>query len=329
LFSDKQISFTEENRLAIKYPSNFFKYFAYRLLPNHLSQVEFDKARKEDQGTFNAFIEKSVKSELHFALITRLKQIQNFESKADFEKIINGIFFLAQQEVSSKNWYGNSVGYDAPDLANKLSNSSQRLEKLYGGNKKEVNDFILSKFNEAKSPYVIEAALIKGLSAAMIDDEYIISKAQLTEILLGYLKKYLSSSDSLDLNAWYLFQYCEVKEFVKDASGGYTAQTNIIFGANDAFVSFISEKNLLGFLNRLISPNPYFGQINSTAESFSIWDIVVKIFGSWKEFQNFLSTFESMDLPYVKEFLEFYEKCIETNFTSYTPFEFKHLNKKL
>lgn len=324
LFSDKQ--FNEEDRLAIKYPLNFFKYFAYRLLPNHLSEAEFETARKGDQGSFNLFIEKSVKSDLHVVLIRRLKQIQKFDSKADFERIINGIFFLAQQEVNKKNWYSNTVGYDAPDLATKLSNSRHSLVKLYGRNQEEANIFIVKKFKEAKPPFLNEAEVIRGMLTVMVDDEYIITKSQLTEILLGYLKDYLKRVDQVDRNAWFLYQNCEVKIFIKDASRNYIPQVSMVNGSSDAVISFISEKNLRGFLNSLILLNQH-DPGYSENKQFAVWDIVVKIFGSWEEFYQFIITFNSQNIDYVAEFLVFYNKCKDTGFATYVPFEFKHFTK--
>ncbi len=324
LFSDKQ--FAEENRLAIKYPSNFFKYFAYRLLPNHLSEAEFETARKGDQETFNSFIEKSVKGDLHAALTRRLKQIQKFDSKVDFERIINGIFFLAQQEVVSKSWSSNSVGYDAPYLAYKLSNSYHSLDRLYEGNQEEANTFIVNKFKEAKPPFLNEAEAIRGMLAIMVDDEYIIAKTQLTEILLGYLRDYLKSVDQVDRNAWFLYQNCEVKIFIKDSSRNYIPQSSMVTGSSDAIISFISEKNLHGFLNSLILLNQRDPEYSEN-QHFAVWDIVVKIFGSWEEFYQFLITFNSQNIDYVTEFLVFYNKCKDAGFGTYIPFEFEHFKK--
>lgn len=325
LFSDKTTLLTEDNRLSIKYPSNFFMYFAYRLLPGNLSEEEFKRARIGDQKTFNTYIENAVKNELHFALIRRLKRI-HFESKTDFEKIINGIFHLQQQEVKSKTWNGPLVGYDGSDLANKLSNSHHRLDKLYNGSQKEVNTFIISKFNEAKSPYLTEAYIIKDMLGVMVDDEYVISKAELFEILLGYLESYLAKISSLDTNAWFLYQDCEVKVFVADSSGGYVSQKKVVSGANDVFISFIKEKDIYGFLNSLISPSPH-DRYESEYKNFAIWDIALRIFGSWDEFYRFLISVNSSDKDYVAEFLLFFNKFKDSSFSNYVPFEFNHFKK--
>lgn len=327
LFSDKTILLTEDNRLSIKYPSNFFLYFAYRLLPGNLSEVDFNLARKGDQKTFNAYVEKAVKSELHFALIRRLKRIV-FESKNDFERIINGIFHLQMQEVKSKTWNGPSVGYDGSDLANKLSNSHHRLDKLYNGSHGEVKKFIIGKFNEAKSPYLTEAAIIKDMLGVMVDDEYVISKSELSEILLGYLESYLAKISTLDTNAWFLYQDCEVKVFVADSSRSYVSQKKVVSGANEAFLSFIKEKDTYGFLNSLISVSPH-DSYESGIKNFAIWDIAVRIFGSWEEFYRFLISVESPNKEYVAEFLVFYNKFKDSNFSSHVPFNFNHFKKQI
>jgi hypothetical protein len=325
LFSDKTTLLTEDNRLSIKYPSNFFMYFAYRLLPGNLSEEEFKRARKGDQKAFNTYVENAVKNELHFALIRRLKQI-HFESKTDFEKIINGIFHLQKQEVKSKTWNGPLVGYDGSDLANKLSNSHHRLDKLYNGSQKEVNKFIIRKFNEAKSPYLTEAFIIKDMLGVMVDDEYVINKSELFEILLGYLESYLAKISSLDTNAWFLYQDCEVKVFVADSSGGYVSQKKVVSGANDVFISFIKEKDIYGFLNSLISPSPH-DRYESEYKNFAIWDIALRIFGSWDEFYRFLISVNSSDKDYVAEFLLFFNKFKDSSFSNYVPFEFNHFKK--
>jgi hypothetical protein len=325
LFSDKTTLLTEDNRLSIKYPSNFFMYFAYRLLPGDLSEEEFKRARKGDQKAFNTYVENAVKNELHFALIRRLKQI-HFESKTDFEKIINGIFHLQKQEVKSKTWNGPLVGYDGSDLANKLSNSHHRLDKLYNGSQKEVNKFIIRKFNEAKSPYLTEAFIIKDMLGVMVDDEYVINKSELFEILLGYLESYLAKISSLDTNAWFLYQDCEVKVFVADSSGGYVSQKKVVSGANDVFISFIKEKDIYGFLNSLISPSPH-DRYESEYKNFAIWDIALRIFGSWDEFYRFLISVNSSDKDYVAEFLLFFNKFKDSSFSNYVPFEFNHFKK--
>jgi hypothetical protein len=262
---------------------------------------------------------------LHFALIRRLKQI-HFESKTDFEKIINGIFHLQKQEVKSKTWNGPLVGYDGSDLANKLSNSHHRLDKLYNGSQKEVNKFIIRKFNEAKSPYLTEAFIIKDMLGVMVDDEYVINKSELFEILLGYLESYLAKISSLDTNAWFLYQDCEVKVFVADSSGGYVSQKKVVSGANDVFISFIKEKDIYGFLNSLISPSPH-DRYESEYKNFAIWDIALRIFGSWDEFYRFLISVNSSDKDYVAEFLLFFNKFKDSSFSNYVPFEFNHFKK--
>jgi len=324
LFADKTVLLSEDNRQSIKYPSNFFMYFAYRLLPSNLSEVEFKQAINADQRRFNEYIEKTVKSELYVALIRRLKRIQ-FKNRNDFEKIINGIFHLQKQDVHSNAWVGSKVGYDGSDLAGKLSNSYHRLDKLYNGSEEEANKFIIQKFNEAVAPYP-EASIVKDMLGTMVDDEYIVSKDQLMNILLGYLEKYLDSISLIDRNAWFLYQYCEVKVFRKESSRIYGSEVIVVSGANEAFISFIRNRDTYGFLNTLISRSPLDPE-ESNIKSFVIWDIATKIFKNWDGLYNFLNSINSTDKHYVTEFIAFYHKFRDAGFSA-VPFPFKYFEEQ-
>ena len=75
------------------------------------------------QDEFNSHIFKWVEKGLTIEVANRFEQIKSFDSREDFEKIINSIFYFANLKGEATHyWFGNIIGYNGKDILEKLDN---------------------------------------------------------------------------------------------------------------------------------------------------------------------------------------------------------------
>lgn len=312
----------EKNKrhLSVRYPSNFEKYFAIRLLEGNISEIEFSKSRNSNQTDFNNFIQATAAKGLSLELRNRFEQINSFDSREDFQKVITGIFALANCPAK-EGWISENVGYSPEDFANKLYNSSQIAKKFYDGSSEELKRFILLKFENAEYPYFVEGDIVKGWREKMFDDRDPIFKvSDLENINLTYFKGVTTNETELNSIVWWSFHDCWMKGFVKDEGlSSYSSMEYYIPGATQLFISFIRQTGLEKFLSYIVTSNL------RSENHFHVWENMVDVFGSWTAFEFFLDEFDENERPYLKEFKVFFALFKQKGFRESIEFQFHEL----
>lgn len=311
-------------RLSITRPSKFDRYFMYQLPPGSLSEIEFGDARDGTQKDFNTKILEWVNMGLAGELRLMFKQVDRFDNRADFEKIIQAIFFFGNlPDETYSRFVGFKFGYDIKDLVSKLYNGDGRLaRKYYGDDDDELLEFLREIFKAAKRPYTFEASFIEEVRNEL-SQGFPLSDSELKEIVLKYQELYYESADSLDDHVWDLFHCTKKKPWteVKESSGAVSrGAVEIPEEAKTNFRQFVLKKDWKAFLYQLINLE------SRDRETWSINEFVLQIFDSWGEFKNTLVSMNTDDDPELNEFLKFLDAVAEKGYNTYVPFTFKELD---
>ena len=312
-------TFYGRSHLSIIFPGKFNRYFAYNLLEGNLSEIEFSKARSLSQVQFNSKITEWLKAGLENELKNRFSEINSFDSRDDFEKVIRAIFHLANypsKRYGYDSW--NLVGFNGEDLHNKMSNYAGKLsDKLYGkANPEELKTFIRSIFEGAKSPYSFEAEFLSYLSG-QLSDTFPITKDEIKEFTFEYLKKYCSEVDMLDSNVWNLFQCCKQTEWIPAGGNSYSKKEAFTEESKTLMKDFLLNKDLDGFLLSIIATKAF------VQDLFAISSFVIEIFDNWKAFEEELSKKDEEKSKYLNEFRALLAKFAGTNYSQYVSFKFQ------
>lgn len=315
LFSNK-VHFVDLEPLSIADPKSFDRYFFYRLLDHNLSQVEFDKYRLESPHKFESKMKEWILSGLRSEIVDKFRVIKQFSTKDEFEKTISGIFKYARIPKQDENDYS---GYEYFDLRKKLYYSIEE----YGlkMEKKKVGGFIMSLLDNAPSPYVYDISFIYELLKSGDYNDLGLEKEYLNYLRLQYLKKYLDSIDKIDANVFDLHNNCNLTNSVLLAGReNNTSKENINEEANILLIKFIKEKDLYGFLCKIILPRRFESGLKYKIHSFA-----TTLFGSFEDFGIFLEDFKTEDHESLDEFLKFYNECKKSNFEEFLDFNFRKI----
>lgn len=309
------------NWLSICYQWSFDRYFSFRLFSNNLSEVKFTTALQGNGSDFNSFIIETVQSGLRNELVHRLSKGYKFNSKDEFEKIVSGIFLLCQIRFQN-----GPMGYNAADLAAKLSNQRGRLEHLYDGDLTKASAFVKQKFTYVEPPFYPVARLASELRGLMIKDEYVISKQDLDKIIGSYLQRHLGTIEKLDNTAWSLYQLCIVRDWQKGSGRDLFPIQIVIEGANDHFIKFVREHDLFGFLRVVTEILDQRIEEKTGPLHASVSHIVLNLFGSWAGFKAFLQSQKPESTEgFFSEFFEFFTEFENKGYAERIDFEFKNL----
>lgn len=323
IFQDGYFTPTTGSYLSVRYPSKFRRYFAYGLLDSELSEIDFSKSRELDIDGFKYKLKEWVDKGLTPQVHSRLKEIKDFDNKDDFEKIITGIFYLANlKEKSVSNQFHRSgiVWYDIGDLIDKMVNYDGEIGKKHYANIKEYNEFVESFFKDAVSPYLFESSLANLLYWRDLKSEYFpIAKPELETFITGYLEKYCNESDKIDANIWELYRNCTLIEWEPTGNNSQVSKTRKANNADDIFKNFILNKDLDGFLATIIT-----GDFDPNR--FYISEIVLSLFCNYNNFKQVLNEQDDGKWEYLKEFKEFFAELEKHNFSRRVAFEFKTID---
>lgn len=317
IFPDaKSRGFYQYTSLSITNPLKFDRYFAYGLLQGNLSEIAFRSACTLEQAQFNSKLTVWVHLKAEKELLRRFREIETYQSKEEYEKIIRAIFYLARQPSQFPTQYFGLVGYDGKDLKRKLSDyDSQLSEALYGGDtegKEKLHTFVKELLESAPSPFTYEADFIHFLY-----DEYTyafpLTKVELKDLLLSYLKTYCKQISYFDNHVWYLYTRCMLIEWEPEDSDVRSKVERIPEEANDILKDFILNKDFDGFLRHSI-------QFYVNGSRFALGVYPSRIFGSREKFKEVLQAQEENRWMYLKEFKEFlaaFEAQGGSNFIEY------------
>ena len=303
-------SSNENPNLSIVNPGRFHLYFSYSLIDGFLSENEFIEAKRQNSEHFNSKITEWVEEELEIVVAKRFYEINKYDSRTDFEKIIRGIFHLANQKSHNNE---GTVNYDLKDLIYRLNTQyNKELKKFYGKNTDGLNSFLKNLLDSATYPYDFESDLIRGI-VEDDNDEFILSKDELLDVAYSYLKKYFDGVEKFNDDFSTIFYATRYRQ----TSEGFVTY-NVSVKVNELLKKFALNKDFEGFLLNLIKLE------DAKQEVYRIdRKEIVDIFGSCDEFYTILS--KRNISGYVEEFEKFYTKYIKESKdeSQYIEFDFK------
>ena len=305
--------------LSIVNASKFDRYFAYGLLADELSEIEFTETINSDQATLDAKITEWVSRGLTYEVQKRFMNIKSFNNREEFEKIVQSIFHLANHP-NQKGSYPTVVGYEGKDLFDKVNDYNGRIADTFyanNGKKEGLRTFIHSLFDKAKIPYAFESEFAKFVNAKLFDKAmFPLTKEEIKKISVDYLEKYCNATTHLNMEAFYLLWNTEQTNYEDLGGGSLRGHKMIPQEAKDIFKSLIS-KDLDDFIFRTIEVEPFH------QKSFTIAKSAEDIYNGWGNFKTFILTEEESKWKYLAEFKTFYLEAEKGNFSHYVPFDFK------
>ncbi|WP_421978646.1 KAP family P-loop NTPase fold protein [Roseivirga seohaensis] len=323
IFPNQNSTYKRVNNLSVVYPSNFDKYFSYALSSSNLSAIEFSLYRNRSSQELNNKITHWINQGLEFELQRKFQEINDYDDRQDFEKIVLGIFHLANHEPHLEKTYRSIVGFDTGNLKNKLYDYDNRTSNSYysdNGGRDGLRSFILDTFNSAKSPFEYESFFIAGL-LKHYPENFPISKDKLESIVVGYFKSFCQSSQTITQTTWQLFNRCKTRDWESKGGTQHSKKELFLDDGVKALKNFVFQKDLNGFLIDIIDANIYRENL------YGIWDKVPEIFGSWDALRLELEKHKKT-WSYVPEFLSFFDEFAKTSFSSYVKFNFVVIDLK-
>lgn len=301
--------------LSIRNPRRFHLYFSYGLLRGRLPEGEFKLALNAGNTEFLSALDKFVENGLELPLIKRISEMNKFQNRQEFERIIQGIFHLTTLDSKRAEYTAHTkVGYPSNDLFNKLIMGNKTVKLLYK-TKDYYKTFLKAQLDQAEEPYTFEADFV-NYAREHGWQEFILSESELFNYSKVYLARYLESVDKFDSNVWWLLQDSVLYRKEDVSGGGYRKIPYYNNEIRDLMKAFIAAKAIDNFIFAIIDCNM------RDMKTYTISKVVLDIFNDWEDLKDFMNEHKS-DGDNVTEFLEFYEACKEVNFGQYIPFEFK------
>ncbi|MEQ8908013.1 MAG: P-loop NTPase fold protein [Vicingaceae bacterium] len=321
----------ESSHLSIRNPKRFRLYFSYGLLDGALSEVDFLNAIKSDKENLEEQIQLWIENGLYLEVRDRYEKFDNYENKAEFEKVIKSIFFLANQKMKdTPEWPFRTVDFDKGKLLEKIDNYDNRIVKKYynyKGGEEDFIDFIKVVFDEAEPPFEFEAEIIREYNGRNnSNDEYFPLSDYWNYKVLFYFQSYLNTADRVDMFVWKLYHCCKRTKWKKTGRNSYiTAGEELVSEEVNKIFKKFASKHIDSFIFSLIGIEP------RKKNSYSLSDFVVKLFNSWQEvielidkkleiekdeileeYKNFISTYSKAGDQYIEFDFQFVD--IESKF---------------
>ena len=321
LFGINRYNSEDPEKLSIVFPSKFYNYFSFGVGEGRLPNYEFRQAFELSIQELKIKIDNWVERGLEFEVVDRLSIINDFDNKEHFEKVINSIFYLANKKskfIEYNATWGKIVSYPANTLfKHQLYNIENRISKLYH-TRKEWIDFIKPFFVNAQPPFYFEANLVSyfndNINVKDYPEYFIFDQDEASNIMDGYFTKYLKSIDQFDDNIWPLYHLSK-KKIWDIKSDRYQKNSPVSIEVKNAFIEFVKNKDIDGFISSIISDHPW-------TQYKRIQSIVLELFDDWDTFSIFINetTFEKSKS--INKFRLFLSEFKEKSFNDYIPFEF-------
>lgn len=295
----------------------FDRYFSYSLSDEDLSDIEFKESLTLEQSALKRKIDQWVTNGLGEQLQDRFKEIKQFRSLEEFEKVIRAIFYLANRP-SGGNRYQHTIGYDGDRLIEMIGGYQNNSGVLYAnaGGKDALGRFIKQVFEEADMPFYYESQFVRLANRTLVDGAiFPLTRDELKQISIGYLEKYYKEYQKIDQRLLDLFWDCEQTKFLSSGNGGYSDEK---YYPDDicSIMREIINKELNEFIYLMIDAEPL------NQETFAISGGVTIIFGSWEKFKEYINGEKDTKWSYLKEFKELFTALEATGFKKYINFKF-------
>jgi len=296
--------------LSIRNPISMDRYFHNGLLQSNLSSIEFADFRKKGIHEFCNQIDIWVQKGLQNELLNKFSKTNLFLNKEDYELILHGIFYLGET-YNPNSETDACIGFDSKDLSTKLSENN--IERFYDI-KDELKELLISFFDNAKSPYIAISALIDSIikdTNNIHDWSFFLPLEFFLEKKIQYFKQYVETIDKIDLNFYWLFNYCSYIEWRLIDNNRYNKK-EIILDESYEIVKDNAQRLLRNSLKNLITNEGFPHQ----KRNYSIAKLVLKVWGDWSKFEEFIQALTEDNISGLEEFKFFYAKFKVAEYTS-------------
>lgn len=245
---------TNSSELSVTKPSMFNRYFLLSI-SGRLSEVEFCNMRILDSDLIYNKIDEFCSKGLVNDLIEKFVNIKFYDSKEDYEKVINCIFYLGNLTLNGeKSYFDNFVGFDSENLSSKL-----QWEKVGKNLYSDINEFKLFLTDLLKTDSELYRFKNRFLADIVHHNHYyfkdIFSNDEISSILISNFEIALEKSVKFNYQLWWLYNSCEYRIETPTGGGSFTIKYAKIHKARKLMRNFIFKKDLDGFLKYTIKVN--------------------------------------------------------------------------
>lgn len=292
--------------LSIVNPISVNRYFHYNLLESDLSEIEFSKYRQKSLLEFKVKIKEWVDKGFEEELKRKFEYIEFYSDKDDYEKIIYGIFYLANLTPQNKD-LGDYVWYDFINLNAKLD--CNIAKSFY--NEKQFSNFIIRLFISQDCPHFTFDFIRKAYLTKGENSNFILNESQLRKIILKNFTKYSLKTSKIDKYWFYnLFFSCINGEKNEEGEKRIVAAKNVF----KACAKRLTKSFIESIISREYNPNTLYSIDKSS---------ILKVWDTWENFESFINEIEESE--WLIEFKDFYFKCKDVSFEGNIEYEFKEL----
>jgi len=300
--------FGDENKTegtnSIKSEMNFRMLMQQRIFKNHLKQSEFESLFTSDRASLRLSLKNIYKSGKTNQLIDRLKYY-NVIDDSKIKSVID-ILVIVYDDIRENHIYSVDFLYLLAKFVEDLYNPEFHSQNQIKQNTKWISKSI---FNNNDLSQETRLRLLSNLWRAkdtthnwLLTENYIITK--LKELYKCYL-------ESFKKNLWNVNNY-DIYSIYHDIK---IIDPNIV---NSIYIDFWKKNKIELLCAQTVDLDTFSNQ------SFKISDTIIEIFGSKKDFVNFVKTHKDKELPAVNEFLRLFNLFEIINFSESLIFEFLH-----
>lgn len=311
----------KDNHLSIANSLYIARYFHYSLLNSNLSEVEFSKYRVKPIKDFFNKIDEWINKGLLSEVKNRLEGIELFSNKEDYEKVIRAIFYFASKKRDKEEY--RYIDFDYSSMSSKLD--YKNVSAFYTS-KEEFKLFINNLFNEQEEPYIIISKFIVTLFEKLTL-EFILPKDELLKYKIKYFKEYSSKTLKFDKPIFWLFNYCDYKEWESSDGSRYTAKERTQNDAKKLFIDCARRIPESFIINIISEPNHYTNdREKDNPKLYSVLNqMIVKAWDTYDDFEAFIFSLDEEKVKGLSEFKDFYAKCKADDFR-YIEYSFKEID---
>ncbi|GEM_PF-876088 len=298
--------FGDENKTegtdSIKSEINFRMLMQQRIFKNHLKQSEFESLFTSDRASLRLNLKNIYKSGKTIQLIDRLKYY-NVNEDSKIKSVID-ILVLLYDDIKENNIYSVDFLYLLNKFVGDLYDPEFHLENQIKQNTKWISKSIFDNndlLQETKLKLLSNLWIAKDTTDNwLLTDTYIITKVK--ELFTSYLESF--KENLWDVNNYDIYSiYHDIKIIDSNA-------------VNTVYIDFWNRNKIELLCAQTVNLDTFSNQ------SFKISDTVIEIFGSKKDFVNFVKSHKDKELPAVNEFLRLFNLFEIINFSESLIFEF-------
>ncbi len=300
-----------DSKNSISYPLYFEIYFRYRLSQRDLSDKDFKAAMVS--GHMREYMDYCASHGLHRELMVRLMQEDINKDRRTFEQVIHWIFSFGRTYVQKEGKF--SFDYEA--LVDKIYNyHNHTTDKLYKKDLDAYKRLIDHLFAAASAPFLFENELLYHLKKK--GEGFVLSLAEMTAHQYSYFTRMATSGHGLSEDTLWLFYGArEHYRVPADERGAYYEKWRFEPTLAVKMKVYLAEKDPKEFLKFSIQRDM------RNRSMVYIHREVMELFDEPAEYRRLVAGNPELDEEIQREYLELFDKLVETDFKQYAEMELK------